>query len=110
MNDDHLIKPDKGRFPELVSIEGEDIVIRITPDALRFASEHGCLSTFSVAKNDFCKVRVTDLAAWRKAILMALRREEENGDTPVHLMLDGCLEYAVEQGDEGIWIEGVHDP
>lgn len=94
---------------ELVTLEGEDIVIRITPDALRFASEDGVLSTFSPQKNDFRKVRVTDLAAWRKEVLNALRREAENGDTPVHLMLDGALEYAAEQGGEGIWIEGVHD-
>lgn len=93
----------------LVGLEGDDIVIRITPDALRFASENGVLSTFFVEKNDFRKVKITDLVVWRKEILEALRREFENGDTPVHLMLDGCLEYAVEQGGNGIWIEGVHD-
>ena len=92
---------------ELVAIEGEDIVIRITPDALRFATEHGCLCTFSMEKNDFREVKVTDLAAWRDAIVRTLRREKDNGDTPVHLMLDAALEYAADQGEEGISIEGI---
>ncbi|MDA8251645.1 MAG: hypothetical protein M0Z28_21085 [Rhodospirillales bacterium] len=92
---------------DLVSIEGDDIVIRITPDALRFASENGVLSTFCPQKNDFRTVRVTDLAAWRAEMISALNREFENGDTPVHLLLDSCLQYAVDQGGEGIEIEGV---
>lgn len=92
---------------ELVSLEGEDIVIRITPDALKFASENGVLATFSKLKNDFRKVSVFDVPVWRKEVLCALRREAENGDTPVHLMLDSCLEWAVEQGAEGISIEGI---
>jgi hypothetical protein len=92
---------------ELVTLEGEDIVIRITPDALVFASEHGVLSTFSKLKNDFRTVSVFDVAAWRKEVLCALRRDAENGDTPVHLMLDDCLRWAVEQGPEGISIEGI---
>lgn len=91
----------------LVSIEGDDIVIRVTLSALKFASEHGTLCTFLPAKNDFRTVKVTDAIAWRDAIVRALRREKENGDTPVHLMLDGALEYAADQGEEGIAIEGV---
>lgn len=91
----------------LAQIENGDIVIRITPDALRFASENGILNTWFPAKSDFRSVRVTDLDKWRDAILRALNREAENGDTPVHLMLDGCLQYAAEQGEEGVEIEGV---
>ena len=93
--------------PDLVTLEGEDIVIRITPDALRFASEHGVLATFSKLRNDFRAVSVFDLPAWRKEVLTALRREAENGDTPVMLMLDECLQWAVEQGAQGISIEGI---
>lgn len=92
---------------ELVSIEGDDIVIRVTLDALVFASERGCLCTFSVLKNDFRTVKVHDPVRWRDAIVRALRREKENGDTPVHLMLDEALEYALDQGEEGISVEGI---
>ena len=93
--------------PDLVTLEGEDIVIRITPDALRFASEHGVLATFSKLKNDFRTVHVFDLPTWRKEVLQALRREADNGDTPVMLMLDECLQWAVEQGADGISIEEI---
>lgn len=92
---------------ELVHLEGDDIVIRITPAALKFASENGVLCTFSTYTNAFRRVTVTDLAVWRGAVVRALRREEENGDTPVHLLLDTALEYAAEQGEEGIEIEGL---
>lgn len=92
---------------ELVQIDGDDIVIRISLAALVFATEHGCLCTFNQLKGDFRTVKVCDPAQWRDAIVRALRREQENGDTPVHLMLDGALEYAADQGEEGISIEGI---
>lgn len=92
---------------ELVTLEGDDIVIRITPSALVFASEHGILATFSQLKNDFRKVHVFDVAAWRNEVVRALLRESENGDTRVHLMLDDALRWAMEQGAEGISIEGI---
>ena len=92
---------------ELVTIEGDDIVIRVPLDALVFASENGCLCTFSHLKNDFRTVKVHDPVQWRDAIVRALRREKENGDTPVHLMLDDALEYAADQGEEGISIEEI---
>lgn len=92
---------------QLVSLEGEDIVIRITPDALTFATEHGVLCTFIPQTGNFRGAQITDLPKWRDAVLRALKREKENGDTPVHLMLDECLEHALEQGEEGIWVEGI---
>lgn len=94
---------------ELVSIEDNDIVIRVTLDALVHASENGVLATFSKLKNDFRKVRVFDKRVWRDEVVQALRREAENGDTPVHIMLDDALRWAVEQGPEGISIEGILD-
>ena len=92
---------------DLVIIEDECIVIRIRPDALRHATEHGVLSTFNQKTNDFRKVEVTDFVVWRQAVVDMLNREKENGDTLVHLMLDQALEDAVEMGAEGIRIEGV---
>ena len=94
---------------ELVAIEGEDIVIRITPGALTHATEHGVLCTFIPQTGNFRAAQITDLPKWRAAVVNALRREQENGDTPVHLMLDACLEHALEQGEEGVWVEGISD-
>jgi hypothetical protein len=92
---------------KLVTIENGAIVIRIDMDALVHATEQGVLATFSKLKNDFRKVSVFDKEAWQKEVLLALLREAENGDTPVHIMLDDCLRWAVEQGPEGISIEGI---
>jgi len=106
MSDD--TKTTTGLAPtELVRVEGEDVVIRITPDALTFASEHGCLCTFIPQTGSFRAAQVVDIEKWRDAVVRALRREKENGDTPVHLMLDAALEHALEQGEEGIWVEGT---
>ena len=92
---------------DLVSIEDECIVIRIRPDTLRYASEHGVLSTFNPETNDYRKVEVTDFIAWRQSIVDMLNREEENGDTMVYLMLDQALEDAVDMGAGGIRIDGI---
>lgn len=92
---------------ELVRVEGDDIVIRITPDVLTHATEHGVLCTFIPQTGNFRATQITDLPKWRDAVVRALRREQENGDTPVHLMLDEALEYAADQGEEGISIEGI---
>jgi hypothetical protein len=51
---------------ELVTVEGNDIVIRVSLEVLTFATEHGCLCTFSHAKNDFRTVKVTDPAVPRE--------------------------------------------
>ena len=106
---DYFIKPDNDQPPNLVTVEGDDIVIRITPEALTFASEHGVLCTFIPQTGNFRSAQITDMAKWRAEVVTALRREKENGDTPVHLMLDECLEYALEQGGDGIWVEGITD-
>ena len=93
----------------LVSLEGDDIVIRITPVGLQTVTEQGVLSTFWVEKNSFRRVEVTNMEKWRRAFFRALVREREDGATPVMLMLDECLKWAAEQGEEGIKIEGIHD-
>ena len=98
--------PAPGPAP-IISLDGDDIVIRVSLPALVFATEHGCLCTFSTTKNDFRTVKVTDPVAWRDSILRVLRREKENGDTPVHLLLDAALEHAADQGEEGISIEEI---
>jgi hypothetical protein len=104
MGDDHWIRPDNDVVPELVAIEGDDIVIRITAAALTFGTEH-CPLLETQQRDSFRRVRVTDLAAWRAAVVRALRRESENGDTPVHLLLDNAVFYAAEHGEEGISID-----
>lgn len=90
-------------LPELVCMEGDDIVIRITPYALQFATENGpALEFWHEGENRFRKVTVTDLSKWRDSVLRVLRREKENGDTLVHMTLDAAVREAYEQGEEGV--------
>ena len=93
----------------LVTLEGADIVIRITPEGLKSATEQGVLGSFWLEKNRYRQVEVTSMEKWRRALFRALIREREDGATPVMLMLDECLNWAAEQGEEGIKIEGIHD-
>jgi len=89
--------------PGLVSIEGGDIVIRITPQALKFGTENcPLIQEWSGTFATYRKVTVTDIAAWRDAIIRELRREQEDGTTPVHLLLDRAVAKAFEGGEEGV--------
>ena len=90
----------------LVAIEGDDLVIRVSLDALVFATENGpALEAWNDQHSRFRTVKVTDPHTWQKSVLRALQKEAENGDTPVHRLLDGAVSYAAEQGEEGIEIE-----
>lgn len=91
-----------------VRIENDAIIIKLPLDTLKMATEYcGELATFDEAKNDWRKVEVTDLQEWAKAVVHELEREEEDGSTAITRMLDKAFEQAVEQGAEGIGIEGV---
>ena len=46
--------------------------------------------------------RVTNTKIFSDAVVYELRREREDGATPVHLLLDGSILRAVEWGAEGI--------
>jgi len=45
---------------------------------------------------------ISDIRAFAKTIAHALEQEEEDGTTPVHRMLDGAAEWAIEQGEDGV--------
>lgn len=53
-------------------------------------------------------LKITDKEAFAKAVLHELRREEEDGTTLVHRMLDKAMLRAIEQGCEGVELKG-HD-
>ncbi len=48
------------------------------------------------------RFRVTDPMAFAEAVCDVLKREEEDGTTPVHLLLDRAMEDALEDGREGV--------
>lgn len=96
--------------PHLARIEGDDLVIRLPMAALITATEH-CedLATFDDEKGDYRKVKVTDPKAWMQGVVRELNSESDDGTTAVHLLFDKAFVGATDQGEEGIWIEGVHD-
>ncbi|WP_336057341.1 hypothetical protein [Nitratireductor sp. CH_MIT9313-5] len=71
-----------------------DITIRIPRSYLRYA----------VSMAEFLPegTRVTNTKAFSDAIVRKLECQEEDGTTPVHLMLDGAIDRAFEDGEEGI--------
>ena len=45
---------------------------------------------------------VKDLDVFAKSMVRQLTREEEDGTTPVHRMLDAAANEVLEQGDDGV--------
>lgn len=82
------------------------LVISIGISALCFAATRGPYFDDICARTSQ-DIIVTDQDAFAKEILRELRREEEDGTTLVHLMLDKAAERAVENGAEGIEIPEV---
>src|SRR5690606_36345212 len=86
--------------PLEVNIEDDELVIRIGIDTLAFSAEH-CPSFFEYDKHastgpPYCKI--VDNMELAKDIRRELQREEENGTTPLHILLDECLVSARDDG------------
>lgn len=95
--------------PLNINIENDELVIRIGIDTLTCATEYcPSLATWSDEKNDFRKVTVTDKIVWAKEVIDKLKEEAEDGTTLVHIMFDTAFTNAVENGAEGIEIEGIY--
>lgn len=45
---------------------------------------------------------VSDIREFAKSMARQLQREEEDGTTPVHRMLDAAADEVLEQGDDGV--------
>ena len=88
---------------KLATIEGEDIVIRITPKALLFGTENcPIIQKWSTEYNKYYKIKVRDMVSWRDSVIRELLREKEDGTTLIHLLLDKAVVNALENGEEGI--------
>lgn len=84
-----------------ISIEGEELVIRIGLDTLKYATENSPNLDFE-SDDRGNKFIVTDTHTWAESVIIALEKEEENGTTPIHKMFDEAFLYALDQGLEGI--------
>jgi len=81
--------------PLEVTVKNGVLSISIGVSTLAFSLEHG---------NDFLtydadpKWKVTSDGAFAVDVKRELEREQEDGTTPVHLLLDGAMQSAIEQG------------
>ena len=79
---------------EISNNKAGDITIKIPRSYLR----HTTLMHKDIPENS----RITNTKVFSDAVVYELRREQEDGTLPVHLMLDECILSAVEWGAEGI--------
>lgn len=79
---------------DLANIEGDEIVNRIKIATIPMAFE------VALEGEDDCKL--VDAARFAPGLVLELNREQENGDTPVHRILDHAILQALEMGAEGV--------
>jgi hypothetical protein len=81
--------------PLMCSIEDGELFIRIGIETLAWSLEH-----HPDLLNDLCEPRykVTGHEEFSRDVLRELEREEEDGTTIVHLLLDRAMNEALEQG------------
>lgn len=82
----------------LVELEGHEIVIRVPIDALTGAAEVAFKRHYGLD----CHIEVVDADVFASEVMCELRKEAENGDTLVHLMLDKACVNAAEAGALGL--------
>jgi hypothetical protein len=87
-----------------VKIENDELVIHIGISTL-CASVRNCSVIDEAVMNadgDESSVVIYDETVFATGIISALGREEEDGSTLIHRMLDNAAESAIESGCEGI--------
>lgn len=94
-----------------VEIEDGELVIRVSLGALALATtlSPGLSDVAYDDEGEERTITITDPVAWAGEVRSALLREEEDGTTLVHRMLDQAFSNALESGGEGIHIPGVTD-
>lgn len=85
------------KHPLTVSIEKDELVIRIGVATLKFAVEAG--PRFEEEED---APKIIDAAVFAKDVLHELLDEDEEGSTRVHALLDDAAWAAVENGSEGV--------
>lgn len=88
-----------------VKIKGGVLTISIGVETLKFAAERH--EEFWLPATDKYSMIVSNADRFAKDVLLELEREEEDGSTPVHLLLDKAIYQASEQGSEGLDYDAI---
>ena len=83
-------------------IEDNQLVIRIGVATLVYAVNVGLNDEYPEGQEP----QVTDEDVFAAAILEQLEREDDEGTTCVHILLDEAAKAAIEDGCEGVWLPG----
>jgi hypothetical protein len=99
-----VMKKESKNFPLEVKIKDNQLIISIGIATLSCAFERSDYANpFDEKNGDFNQIlKVVDSLEFAKGVVMALEREEGDGATPIHLLLDSACEAASEDGCEGI--------
>lgn len=82
------------------AVEGDELVMRITLDALCHAVTFG--DNWPTQDNGLSGATITDRDLFVKEIIRELERENEQGATPLHFLLDNAALAAIEAGSEAV--------
>lgn len=81
-------------------IKKKSLVIEVSFDVLKFATEnHPELYEDELDKGRYV---VTDVTIFAKEVVRELHKEEEDGTTPVHSLLDKAILDAICNGAQGV--------
>jgi len=89
MSDDFLVGPES---PLRVNIENRELVIRV---GINYLDGHEAHDSIPALKFD-------DRLQWVRDVICEIEQEEEDGSTPLTMMLDAAMEAALENGSIGI--------
>lgn len=78
-----------------VEIKNETLILSIGVEALEIAASVG--RSYGIGE-----VAITDMDAFLSELPRYIRREEEDGSTPFHRMIDECVSEMIENGEAGI--------
>lgn len=95
----HNVSSEIAKIRELVEVSDGEIVIRIPIEILPNAA------SIAWDRRSTRRIVVTDSWAFASGLMNVLRREAENGDTPVTDMLDAAVTRAIENGVIGFEFE-----
>lgn len=88
-----------------VSVENDELVIRIGISALCFAVQH---ADQNIGDDGATNLRIKDEKAFAEDIVRELDDEDEEGQTVVHFLFDAAAEKAIENGSEHVGVIGDH--
>ncbi len=88
--------------PLKVEVKNNILTISIGVDTLVFAVEHGDYDFLKINDDNeqVNKYKITNAPGFAKEVALELVQEEEDGTTPVHLLLDAACLKAIENGSQ----------